>query len=217
MQGKFPQRCLPFGSALLLTATTSFNSFSLAKIPEVDSFPGNASNYEKKGVGKNDDFEFAALTPDEPIVLPKEGKTVSISIGFRVTNKSSYAKRFPFYKIRPIFLDEKQQIIPPPLACGRPRPFLTGLLPRLLKPGESLVILDQASFIGRTQGKLFVWYRSNDDEECEFRGFKAGKYSVLIDYETPPSHSHLPAKDEENLWVGHIQSNPGLLILLEKP
>jgi hypothetical protein len=216
MQVKFPQRFLLFGSALVITVISSFKNSSLAKPPEVKSSPGDGSDYEKKEVSKNDEFEFTALTPNESIVLPKEGKHVPINIGFRITNKSSYAKRFLAYQIRPVFLDGKQQIIPPPLACARPRSSLTGLSPKLLKPGESLIIPGQTSFLYRKQGKFSMMYNTNDEETCEFRGFSAGKYSVLIDYETPPSYFHLPAEDEENLWVGHIRSKSGSLIFVEK-
>jgi hypothetical protein len=215
MQVKFPRQFLLFGNALLMAATTSVNSFSLAKPPEVKSSPGNGSNYETKEISKDDDFEFAALTPDEPIVLPKEGKHIPITIGFRITNKSSYARKFLPYQIRPVFLDEKQQVIPPPLACARPRSSLTGLSPQLLKPGESLVIPGQTSFLYRKQGRFSMMYNTNDEETCEFRGFSVGKYSVLIEYKTPPPYFRLSTKDAENLWRGHIRSKSGFLVFVE--
>ncbi|NJM48586.1 MAG: hypothetical protein HC860_22450 [Alkalinema sp. RU_4_3] len=217
MQVNFQQKFLLFASASLATVITSFNNFCLANTMEVKPSPEKGLNHEKQEVIKNNEFEFTALTPDEPIVLPEEGKSVSINIGFRIANKSSHAKRFLLYQIRPIFLDEKQQVISPPLACARPRPFLTALPPRLLGPGENLVVLDQSSWLSRRQGELYITYMTNDVEECEFRGFKAGRYSVLINYDTLSSNVRLSAKDRENLWTGNIRSNPGSLILVEKP
>jgi hypothetical protein len=213
MKISFPQRFCFLGGVLLFSVAVQCNHSVFA-----NSSSENIVSSSANGSGR--EFEFETLAPDQPVLLPEEGKSVSIKFGLRIINRSKNDKKFLPYEITPKFFDKDRKMILPPSACARSSNSMISISVnppfRVLKSGESLDFVDQAS-LHRQKGKYFIEYSSSNGDSCRFDGFNAGEYSALIHYKALPEVWWFKIREEikKDLWMGEVQALPVFLVLMK--
>jgi hypothetical protein len=177
--------------------------------------PGESGNAEMQDpvVNGTEGIEFTALTPDNPIEIPKEGgKPVPIQLGIKITNHSLFEREFFLSAGLPSFFNNNQKTLNISGGCDS-----TILVPisrekdfKILKPNKNIHILHEA-FLYQRNGKIFISFQYFG-MSCNFDGFTAGNYSVMMNY----SSSYDPSWPEKRLWKRTVKSAAGKFNLSEK-
>jgi hypothetical protein len=145
-----------------------------------------------------DGFEFRALVPDAPLLIPNDGSSTNVRFGVRISNHSTSEKKFLRRYLIPTFLDETSNVIaqfndngkgiPNSARCYMSHEVVDripdGPVFDSLKPGESLEIFNVASLY-RKDGKTIIHYLQSDGWSCRSDKFNPGKYYFFMTYEFP--------------------------------
>jgi hypothetical protein len=163
-------------------------------------------------VNRAEGIEFTTLTPDKPLEIPKEGgKPVPIQLGIRITNNSSVEREFLLAPGQPIFLEKNQ-------AQSKIQEFYavmsTVLISRerfgkILKPGESIDIFEQAYILQRDH-QILISYTTTLGVSCNFIGFSEGTYSVTMNYQG----FYNKLWTDKKIWKKDIKATSSKLTLL---
>jgi hypothetical protein len=203
----------------LINVAVQINSYAWAD-SSLFGTEENSNTQVQRPVGNSfEGIDFITLTPNQPILVPKEGEMVTIKIGIRITNNSLESKKFTPYRIIPGFINEDKQVINPQ-ACITSIRDAVNLEPHfeLLKSGNNIDFLNQVELYW-ARGKLVVESRGFDGAVCSFTDFKPGNYSVFAKYEVSPESwlFIVDQKDRKDAWIGKVQASPSSLNLVENP
>jgi hypothetical protein len=172
------------GSSLLVLTTciVQFNDPAQANGDLLHPQKGNVVEAKATVINGAEGIELRAVTPEQPIEIPEEGKSEPIKLGLRITNTSLVEREILLAPGLPVLFTMSQ---PPKKIVGRCDsigfrfPSQEELF-KILKPGESIEIFDKPIYLQQQNGEISIKYRTITASTCSFNGLQPGRYSVVI-------------------------------------
>jgi hypothetical protein len=166
----------------LISVAVQFNNSAQAKRvvrpPRVYVEPQATVIEEAKGI------EFTVVSPEQPIEIPEEGKSVPIKLGLRITNTSLVEREILSAPGLLVVLTKSQPPKEIVRGCNSNGPGLIvqERYSKILKPGESIETFDESASLNKEDGVVSIVYNTPGAGSCWYSGLKPGRYSVMMDY-----------------------------------
>jgi hypothetical protein len=202
----------PFLSCLTLITIAIQSSDTAWANRDLFNIRGNSEVTDQNPVADSaEGIEFMTLTPNESIEIPKEGNSVRIRLGIRITNNSLIERSFFLVPGLPTFRAEESELNPVSRGCASSSfiPLDLEHFVKPLKPGESIEVFNTALIYHHGEEVVINYFHSNG-MSCQFSGFKPGSYSISMNYKGTSDH----LRSQRNLWQGIAKAKPNHITLV---